>query len=106
METIICTIITSISGLMVAYLQIQVKKQKEAAEEERQTALKREKRRVKEMMLSLKLNAAVLKLSVVSANALTNGHNNGNVEIARREAVDAENAYMDFMKELMSEELA
>lgn len=47
---------------------------------------------------------ATLELSIVSSNALTNGHNNGNVEEARLAAKKAKEDYQAFLLEIMSEE--
>jgi hypothetical protein len=47
---------------------------------------------------------ATLELSIVSSNALTNGHNNGNVEEARIAAKKAKDDYQAFLLEIMSEE--
>lgn len=49
---------------------------------------------------------ATLQLSVVASNALTNGHNNGNVERARKAAKDAADAYENFMREVAATEIS
>ena len=48
---------------------------------------------------------ATLQLSVVTSNALTGGHNNGNVERAREAAQKAADEYEDFMLELTAHEI-
>lgn len=68
---------------------------KQAQEEERIRAEQREK----ENRLSMQMLDATLQLSVVSANALTGGHNNGNVEAARKAAEETSRAYRQFLIE-------
>ena len=65
----------------------------------------REKRREKESLLSMKLMDATLQLSLVSSNALTNGHNNGNVEEARESAKKAREEYEAFLREVAAKSL-
>ena len=50
------------------------------------TAEKHAELRRKESLLSLEMMDATLQLSIVTSNALTGGHNNGNVERAREAA--------------------
>ena len=63
---------------------------------------RREKIRREEALLSLQMTDATLQLSWVCSNALTNGVNNGNVEIAREAAERASAAYKTFMQEQVS----
>lgn len=69
-----------------------------AAKERRQTKEEKE-RRQEEMRLSMQMMSATLQLSVVTANALTGGHNNGNVERAKAAAEKAEREYQAFLQE-------
>lgn len=48
---------------------------------------------------------ATMQLSIVSANALTNGHNNGNVEEARKAAQKAREDYERFLREVASQSI-
>lgn len=61
--------------------------------------------RQRESLLSLRMMDATLQLSVVTSNALTNGHNNGNVERAREAAKRAAEAYEDFLRETTAHEV-
>lgn len=61
-------------------------------------------KRKKADLLVLQMLDATLELSIVSSNALTNGHNNGNVEEARAAAKKAKDDYQAFLLEIMSEE--
>ena len=65
----------------------------------------REKRREKEALLSMAMMDATMQLSIVSANALTNGHNNGNVEEARKAAQKAREDYERFLREVASQSI-
>ena len=47
-----------------------------------------------------------MQLCIVTANALTGGHNNGNVERARQAAKDAEDAYNAYIQELAANQVA
>lgn len=67
---------------------------------------KRAARRQKESLLSLQMINAAMELSVVSANALTGGHNNGNVALAKQKAEQAAEAYALFEHQILAEELA
>ena len=66
---------------------------KQAQEEEKLRAIQREK----ENRLSMQMLDATMQLSIVTANALTGGHNNGNVEAAKKAAEDASRAYKAFL---------
>jgi outer membrane protein TolC len=61
--------------------------------------------RQKESLLSLRMMDATLQLSIVSSNALTGGHNNGNVERARQAAQKAAADYEDFMRDVTAHEI-
>lgn len=80
----LCTIICAIIGGVSA----KYRKKSERRAELRQ----------RESLLSLRMMDATLQLSVVSANALTGGHNNGNVEAAREAAQKVAEEYQEFMR--------
>ena len=75
-----------------------------AAKERRATKADREWRE-KESRLSMQMMHATLQLSIVTSNAVTGGHNNGNVERARTAAEAAEKAYQDFLMEAAAHEV-
>lgn len=54
--------------------------------------------RQNESLLSLRMMDATLQLSVVTANALTGGHNNGNVEAARTAAQKVSEEYQELLR--------
>ena len=66
---------------------------------------RRSELRRRESLLSLEMMDATLKLSVVTANALTGGHNNGNVAVARSSAQSVSEKYEQFMRETTAYEV-
>lgn len=98
MTEIICTLITSISGIIVAALSIQIKKANERAE-------RYAKIRQRDSLLSMRMMDAILKLSVVTANALTGGENNGNVAEAKEDAKEAAHDYTVFLQEVTADQV-
>lgn len=98
MITIITGVISAISAILVAYIGAHAKRVEDKNE-------KRESRREKESLLSMAMMDATLQLSIVSANALTNGHNNGNVEEAKKAAQKAKDDYERFLREVASQSL-
>lgn len=98
MADIICTIVTGIFSVIVAFIGISVKRSNKAAA--RQAELRQE-----ESLLSLRMMDATLQLSVVTSNALTGGHNNGNVERAREAAQRVAEDYEDFLRKITAHEV-
>ena len=76
------------------------------AARDRKRANLREDRRAEESRLSMQMMSATLQLAIVTANALTGGHNNGNVERARKAAEEAEQEYNTFLQRLAASEIA
>lgn len=60
-------------------------------------------RRAEESKLSMQMMDATMQLSIVSANALSGGHNNGNVEAAKEAAERAQEEYQNFLRKVASE---
>lgn len=102
---IICAAIAGICSIVVAVIGYQVKKSHEEAQDRAKKEEYRAELRQRESMLSLRMMDATLQLSVVSSNALTGGHNNGNVERAREAAQRVGAEYEDFMREIAAYEL-
>lgn len=98
MITIITAVISAISAVCVACIGAHAKKVESKNE-------LREKRREQESLLSMAMMDATMQLSIVSANALTNGHNNGNVEEAKHAAQKAREDYERFLREVASQSL-
>ena len=95
--TIICSIITGVFAVIVAVCEAIAAKDRKRAE-------RHAKLRAEESRLSMQMIDATLQLSIVTANALTNGHNNGNVERARTAAKKASEDYYDFLRKVASSE--
>ncbi len=98
MAQIITALISFASAVIVASIGAHAKKMDAKAEQ-------REKRREKESLLSMTMMDATLQLSIVSANALTTGHNNGNVEEAREAAKKAKEEYEQFLREVAAQSI-
>ena len=98
MTDIICAGISGVCAVAVAFIGRQMSI--EAKKSERHSELRR-----RESLLSLEMMDATLKLSVVTANALTGGHNNGNVAVARERAGSAGEKYEQFLRETTAYEI-
>ena len=85
--------------VIVAIIEKNAAKARKAAEEQA-------KLRERESRLSMKMLDATLQLSIVEANALTGGRNNGNVERARAAAQTAQLEYHDFLQEIAAHEVS
>lgn len=99
MIEVICALITAVAAIAVAVIGHNTQKQNRRAEEHAAA-------RQRESLLSLRMMDATLQLSVVTSNALTGGHNNGNVERARAAAQKVGDEYTKFMQELTAHEVA
>ena len=99
MLTIITAIISAVSAIIVAYISAHTKRAEAKADA-------REKRRERESLLSMAMMDASIQLSIVSANALAGGHNNGNVETARIAAEKARSDYEAFLREVTAKSLS
>ena len=87
---------SGISMIVVAKIQTDGNKQKKIDD-------KREERRQKESRLSMQMMEASIELADVNAVALQNGKLNGNVEAARKKAMDALDEYRAFLADVTSE---
>lgn len=99
MVNIICAVIAGIASVITAVVGIRVERANKQAE-------KHAELRRKESLLSLEMMDATLQLSIVTSNALTGGHNNGNVERAREAAKTVGTKYADFMREVTAGEIS
>lgn len=111
---IICAVLAAFSAVMVAVVNNRSQKAAKRAEEREEATMefererdkreeKRSRMRQRETMLILQMLDATAQLSDVSANALTNGHNNGNVERAREAFAKATEEYEAFKREVAAE---
>ena len=92
--------------MVVALIEAQAAKDRKKTKEDTERQKRHEAERAKEMRLNMSLIHATLQLGIVSANALTGGHNNGNVERAKEAARQAEEEYDTFLKELGANQCA
>lgn len=105
MDNILPVIISSISAIVVALIGAHSLKVEKANKKRAEKTDLREQRREKESRLSMDMMYATMQLSIVSANALTNGHNNGNIEMAYKAAQEAKDKYDAFLKDVASHSL-
>lgn len=91
-------IIPAIAAVVVAIVEAIAAHERKQTKEERDRTERREQIRKEEMNLSMKIMIANLELSIVTANALTGGHNNGNVERAKDKADKAKAEYQEFLQ--------
>lgn len=96
---VVGTIIVAIIGKNATKAQEKQKQKDDKAEEQA-------KMRERESRLSMKMIDATLQLSIVEANALTGGHNNGNVERARAAAEAAQIEYHAFLQDIAAHEVS
>ena len=95
---IITALISAASAVIVALVARQYKKDSDENN-------KKAERRKTESLLSMKMIEASLELALVEAEAMTNGHLNGNVEEAKHKAKEAKQEYETYAKKIMLEEL-
>jgi len=98
MTELLCAAVSGLCAIAAAFAGCQASRA--SARSERSSALRR-----RESLLSLEMMDATLKLSVVTANALTGGHNNGNVALARERAGGVSEKYEQFMRETTAYEV-
>ena len=99
-------IIPAAAAVIVAIIEAIAAHDRKQAKLSKNQEAEREQRRAKESLLSMRMMSATLQLSVVTANALTGGHNNGNVEAARIAAENAQAEYEEFLRTIASQEVA
>lgn len=99
-------IIPALAAVAVALIEARAAKERKQTKEQKAKEELREARRAEESRLSMQMMYATLQLSVVTANALTGGHNNGNVEQAKRAAEKAETEYQAFLQNVAAAEIA
>lgn len=98
MTEVVCAVIAAAASIVVAIVGLNVKRSSERAD-------RNAKLRQRESLLSLRMMDATLQLSVVTSNALTGGHNNGNVERARAAAEKVATDYEEFLREITAHEV-
>ncbi|MBR5948223.1 MAG: hypothetical protein IKZ82_06190 [Clostridia bacterium] len=99
-------IIPAVSAVIVALIEARAAKERKQTKAQKEKEEMREERRAEESRLSMQMMSATLQLSVVTANALTGGHNNGNVETAKHAAQAAQEEYQAFLQRVAAAEIA
>ena len=99
-------IISALSAITVAIIEAIAAKDRRKSKAQKAKEEHREARRAEESRLSMQMMSATLQLSVVTANAITGGHNNGNVEAAKMAAEKAESEYQAFLRRVAADEIA
>ena len=95
-------IISGIFMVIVAIIEAIAYKERKRTKEFTEKMDLRSERRAEESMLSMQMMSATLQLSTVTANALTGGHNNGNVQAAKEAAEKVEREYREFLQRVAS----
>lgn len=99
-------VIPGLFTVLVAIIELIAAKDRKQSKKDNERIKRHEQQRAKETKLQMEMNSATLQLCVVTSNALTGGHNNGNVERARQAAKDAEEAYNAYIQELAANQVA
>ena len=99
-------IIPALAAVVVAVIEAIAAKERKQTKIEAEKANARAALRAEESRLSMQMMSATLQLSIVSANALINGHNNGNVERAKTAAENAMQEYEKFLQSVAAKEVA
>lgn len=99
-------VIPGLFTVLVAIIELIAAKDRKQSKKDNERLKRHEQQRAKETKLQMEMNSATLQLCVVTSNALTGGHNNGNVERARQAAKDAEEAYNAYIQELAANQVA
>lgn len=93
-------LIPAIATIIVAIIELRAHQENKRTQQFREDMEKRADLRAEESRCSMQMMYATLQLSIVTSNALTGGHNNGNVESARIEAQKAEAEYQKFLQKV------
>lgn len=99
-------VVPGLFTVLVAIIELIAAKDRKESKRDQERIKRHEQQRAKETKLQMEMNSATLQLCVVTSNALTGGHNNGNVEKARQAAKDAEEAYNAYIQELAANQVA
>ena len=96
--TIITALITATATIIVAVINKNVKEQNKRSEEEQQL-------RAKEAKLQLKMIHANTKLTIGCAQAIKNGHANGELEEGMRAVNEVGAEYQTFLENIALEQI-
>lgn len=102
----IAEIVGAVAIVLVAIIEARAMVESSRHKKNYKKAEKRAAQRAEESRLSMAMSFASLQLSIVCANALTGGHNNGNVKEAKAAAQHAEDEYRAYLQRLAATELS
>ena len=100
MIDIISALAAPLSAVIVAIIEWRAYQDRQALKKAKEEERLRQAQREEESRLSMKMMSATMQLSIVLANAVTGGHNNGNVEVAKQEAAEAVAEYNSFLQKV------
>lgn len=103
---ILAIVFPVIGTIIVAIIEKNAAKEREVYKAKIEKDEARAVVREKESRLSMKMSDAILQLSIVTANAVTGGHNNGNIEKAKEAVQVAQNEYALFLQEIAAHEVS
>lgn len=106
MVEIICSVVTALSAIVVAIIGTRFKINSERYKQFVEKSDRRAEKRQEEAMLILKMLEINLKQGIVCSNALTGGHNNGNVEEAREAAERVLEEYSEYVRTTAAKQIA
>lgn len=90
-------IVSALAAIIVAVIEWRANNDRKLMKQAQDEEKIRFEQREKENRLSMQMLDATMQLSVVLANALTGGHNNGNVEAAKKAAEETSKVYKQFL---------
>ncbi len=99
-------LIPALAAIIVAIIEAIAAIDRKQAKKNQKASEIQERRRTEETRLSMKMMSATLQLAIVTANALTGSHNNGNVENAKTAAESAQAEYQSFLERVTAQEVA
>lgn len=99
-------VIPAVATIVVAIIELRSQREQKQTKKFREEMQKSSELRAEESRCSMQMMYATMQLSIVTSNALTGGHNNGNVEQARVEAQKAEAEYQHFLQKVAANTIA
>lgn len=100
MSTIWQYVVPAVATIIVAIIEAIAHRDRKRTQQLAEDIELKSEFRAEESRCSMQMMYATLQLSIVTANALTGGHNNGNVERARDAAQKAEADYQKFLQKV------
>ena len=99
MVEVLCSIIAAVATILSASMAYRVSRENKRTEA-------RAERRARESRLSMEMMSATCALSLVTAKKLSGQHTNGDVEEAMAKADKAQREYIDFIRDVASQQVS